>query len=371
MKTVADLVKALDGIAPFDLAFSFDKVGLQVGDASSPASRVLVTLDRSLAAVARAVEIGAQAVVSHHPLLFHPLGSVLENDHVGRTVRELVRNDVALIAYHTNWDMAGGGVNDALASVLGLADVDAFGSGPDRPWHRLSVDVPATHADDLAEALAKAGAGRLGGYEGCSFRVAGEGHFTPLPGARPAFGVVGVPERVAETRLDVLVAPSGLGRVLAALRAEHPYEEPSHAVTDVRPPHRPAGRVGGWSPCSSAEAVARIETALGTRCDLWGAPDVVARVAVIGGAAAGDWRAARAAGADLFVTGEILQHVALEAAESGLAVLQAGHYATEQPGMEALTERLREAAWETELFVPEPGLAGRPDWSRASQCFAA
>jgi putative NIF3 family GTP cyclohydrolase 1 type 2 len=100
---------------------------------------------------------------------------------------------------------------------------------------------------------------------------------------------------------------------------------------------------------------------LGTASMLWaGASSEVSRVAVVGGAAAGEWKAALRAGADTFVTGEVPQNIALEASESGMTVLASGHYATEQPGCEDLCSRLGELGLEAELFVPEAGAAGRP-----------
>jgi putative NIF3 family GTP cyclohydrolase 1 type 2 len=85
-------------------------------------------------------------------------------------------------------------------------------------------------------------------------------------------------------------------------------------------------------------------------------------VAVVGGAADGEWKAAQRAGASVLVTGEVKQHVALEASESGFAIIAAGHYATEQPGCSALRDRMATAmdGVDWALFEPEPGSAGRP-----------
>ena len=90
--------------------------------------------------------------------------------------------------------------------------------------------------------------------------------------------------------------------------------------------------------------------------------DKVEWVGVVGGAADDEWRSARAAGCDAFVTGEVKQHNAVEGAGQRISILAAGHYATEQPGVEALAEAMRKALPEVEwsLFVPNPGTGGRP-----------
>ncbi|HWA82839.1 MAG TPA: Nif3-like dinuclear metal center hexameric protein, partial [Fimbriimonadaceae bacterium] len=97
----------------------------------------------------------------------------------------------------------------------------------------------------------------------------------------------------------------------------------------------------------------------------WGKPDrPIKKLAVVGGAADSEWRDARQAGADAFLTGEVKQHVGLEVVEEGFAIIASGHYATEHPGCRALRDRLAEAMPDVEwlLYEPEPGLAGRPVW---------
>src|SRR5689334_2970737 len=128
MPQVRHAMEALERIAPRRFAFSFDKVGLQVGDPTAELKRGVVSLDRSLGAVAFAASHDAQLLIAHHPLIFEPLATVLQTSHTGRTVLELARHNIAFAAVHTNWDSARGGVNDALASIFELSEVKSFGS---------------------------------------------------------------------------------------------------------------------------------------------------------------------------------------------------------------------------------------------------
>jgi hypothetical protein len=91
----------------------------------------------------------------------------------------------------------------------------------------LVTFVPAASTEAVLEALFAAGAGRLGDYDRCAFVVRGEGRFRPLAGADPAIGRVGADERVAEDRLECLVADENVDAAIAALRRSHPYEEPA------------------------------------------------------------------------------------------------------------------------------------------------
>ena len=96
---------------------------------------------------------------------------------------------------------------------------------------KLTVFVPASHLDAVKDALFAAGAGRLGGYDRCSWQVLGEGQFRALPGAQPFIGTVGAVERVAEYRVETVLAAELLPAVIKALKAAHPYETPAFDVT--------------------------------------------------------------------------------------------------------------------------------------------
>ena len=93
--------------------------------------------------------------------------------------------------------------------------------------HALVVYVPETHSEALLAAIGDAGAGKIGNYSHCSFVVSGTGRFTPLLGAMPFTGAVGVRERVPEVRVECVVEEDMLDDVVLALRAAHPYEEPA------------------------------------------------------------------------------------------------------------------------------------------------
>ena len=124
---VRDLLCQVDRIAPFELAEEWDNVGLMVGDLEAPVRRVAVALDATPQAVAEAAAKGCQALLCHHPLLFHPLKKLDLNAGPGRAGREAVKRDVAILAAHTNWDKAG--VNTELARLLGLQEATTLDPG--------------------------------------------------------------------------------------------------------------------------------------------------------------------------------------------------------------------------------------------------
>lgn len=118
MSTVTHIYDAIDRLAPFWLTMDFDNTGILVGDRNREVSCALLALDCTPAVVEQAKQLGAQLIVTHHPVIFHPLKRVNED----AVVYLLIRSDIAVISAHTNLDIAQGGVNDALASAIGLRD---------------------------------------------------------------------------------------------------------------------------------------------------------------------------------------------------------------------------------------------------------
>lgn len=166
-------------------------------------------------------------------------------------------------------------------------------------------------------------------------------------------------------RIEMVVPEAKAGAVSRAIRGVHPYEEPAFDFHQLAADEeQPAGRIGVLQEAMSlAQLVQQIDRELDTASWAWGSPDrPIRRVAVVGGAADGEWRDARQAKADVLVTGEVKQHVGLEAAEEGFAIIAAGHYATEHPGCVTLRDRLAVELPDVEwlLYEPPAGSSGRP-----------
>lgn len=119
MTTTGDIYRFIDGFAPFRSAMSFDNPGLLVGDENTGVTKAVLSLDITPGVVREAAKLGAELIVSHHPVIFHPLKALRAHS----VPYLLARHSVAAICAHTNLDMAPGGVNDCLAEHLGLQNV--------------------------------------------------------------------------------------------------------------------------------------------------------------------------------------------------------------------------------------------------------
>lgn len=123
MATVREVYDYLDTLAPFHLQMSFDNGGFLVGRGESLVTKILISLDITEDVVEEAVSLGAQLIVSHHPVIFHPAKEMTDSSPTGRRLLALAENRIAAICAHTNLDAVAGGVNDALAQRLGLTRI--------------------------------------------------------------------------------------------------------------------------------------------------------------------------------------------------------------------------------------------------------
>jgi dinuclear metal center YbgI/SA1388 family protein len=348
--TVADVVGVLESLYDPAWAESWDAVGLVCGDPEAAVRRILFAVDPVESVVDEAVDAGVDLLVTHHPLYLRGTSSVAATTPKGRVVHRLVSAGMALHVAHTNADVAAPGVSDALARALGLGDLQPLQPLAGDPIDKLVVFVPHPDADRLLDALAAAGAGRLGDYSRCAYLLDGTGTFRPEPGARPANGSVGRVETVDEVRLEMVLPRRLRPAVVRALLDVHPYEEPAYDLYElaVPPGRRGLGRVGRLPHRLSLREFVHV-AAEALPATVWGLraagePDrPVTTVAVCGGAGGELAGAAAAAGADVLLTADLRHHPASELYDdTGVALVDAAHWATEWPWLADAAARLRE-----------------------------
>jgi dinuclear metal center YbgI/SA1388 family protein len=347
MLTVGTVLDFLERFAPPSLAAGWDNVGLLLGERTAPVQRVMTCLTVTPESAAEAVQRRAELVVTHHPIFFKPVRRLTGDTPEGRMLLSLARAGVAVYSPHTAFDNTAGGINDVLARRLGLTDVRPLRRQEGPRQVKVVVFVPDADLARVSDAMFGAGAGHIGEYAECSFRLAGTGTFHGSQASNPTVGERGRREEVGEWRLEVVCPERDVPAVLSAMRKAHSYEEPAFDVYPLLPlPGKGGeGRLGSLpEPVALAEFAAKVKSAL--RCgpvQAVGERDgPVRRVAVACGAAGEMLADAARARADAFLTGEMRFHDYLAARAQGVGLVLPGHYATERCGVEELAELLRE-----------------------------
>jgi dinuclear metal center YbgI/SA1388 family protein len=361
MTTVGEVTGWLERFAPSRLAEPWDNVGLIWGDPAAPVERVMTCLTVTPTTAAEAIDDQANLIVSHHPILFREVKKIRADWPETGYLWRLARSGVAVASPHTAFDNTQNGINDLICARLGLLDVASLRPAPGvversataaARSFKVVVFTPLAEREAVSSAAFRAGAGRIGAYEECSFAIPGEGTFFGTDSANPTIGQRGQRETVRELRLEFICSLPNLASVLAAIRASHSYEEPA---IDVYPLHElgseptaspGVGRIGRLAePQSLAQLASAVGLALGITV-VGAAGDFdrqVVRLAVACGAGDDFLKDAARAGADALLTGEARFHRGIEAETLGIGLLVAGHYATERPGVEFLAAQINRA----------------------------
>lgn len=345
--SVQTITNLLEKLAPKRLAEKWDNVGLQIGSYQDTVQKILVALDLTEAVLAEAKAAGADFIITHHPFLFKPLQSLRTDMMPGRLVKEVILSGIGVYAAHTNLDLANGGVNDALADRLGLKETKVLRPYGHEELEKIVVYVPKGYEDRVREAMTNAGAGWIGNYSDCTFQAPGIGTFLPREGTNPFLGAKGKLEKAEEVRLETIMPAAVRKKVVQAMLKVHPYEEVAYDIYPLLNEGEPygLGRVGTLeSPLDLPEFCRLVKEKLNIAF-VRVAGELqrpVQKVAICGGAGSELLEAAKFAGADVLVTADVKYHEAQAAYHTGIAVIDAGHDATERVIVPVLCNYLRE-----------------------------
>ncbi len=325
-------VQRIEHAVPPDWALPDDPIGLQIGDREQEIRKIFVGLEMSTSLVQRATQSRANLILVHHPLIYRPLKRLLENDPVQRLIRELIRNDIALYAAHTNMDLHPQGMAQVWARKLGCSSMHPLAAKPQGKQLKLVTFIPPEYTDALRDALGKAGAGAIGEYTRCSFTLRGEGTFLGSDHTHPFVGEKNNFERVNEDRLEMILPERHKWAVINALYASHPYDEPAYDlyILDEYRDLRQALWIAEYTKkLSWKEWMNRIHASLPKL--KWptevrpNRKSSVKRFAISTGSGSSFISMVSSLGVDAFLTGEVGYHSLWEANEAGLNVVTVGH----------------------------------------------
>jgi len=342
---IQDVVRQLEAWAPPAYQEDYDNSGLITGNGQWPVAGILTTLDCTEEVVREAIGSGCNLIVAHHPIVFRGLKSITGRTYVERAIIQAIKNDVAIYALHTNLDHVNTGVNREIANRIGLINTRILAPRTDT-LAKLVTFVPRSHEGQVVDALHQAGAGEIGNYEYCSFRVSGQGYFRPAKSAQPYIGRAGELEQVEEVRIEVMFPRHGKDKVLAALKKSHPYEEVAYYYQLVENTNQEvgAGLVGELpKPMEPKLFLQLLKDQMNTRIVRHTAfgQEPITRVAVCGGAGSFLVPRAIAEGAQVLVTADFKYHEFFDS-EGKIAIADIGHYESEQFTKQLLAKVLRE-----------------------------
>ena len=318
--TTSTLIKIIHDCAPPALAYDWDNVGFLLGDASTEINNVLLCLDITDRVVDEAIRIGANLIISHHPLIFKPIKKITNPLYI-----KLIKNNISVISAHTNLDIAPGGVNSQLAELFELTELQSLSTSIGSELYQVSVYILPSNQEILSQALIKNGARNL--------------HYYPTP---------------EEIKLEFFCDSFKLNKVIAAIHKNHPSPDPVYAVN----PQNRENDVYGMGligilpePLTISDFAHKVKDVLSSPfVRVWLAnkkPDtLIQKIAVCGGSGSSMISSASNR-ADVYLSGEFGYHSRLD---SPIPLIEAGHFHTEFPVLKYLKKLLDSADVPAQIF---------------------
>jgi dinuclear metal center YbgI/SA1388 family protein len=342
---IREVIATLETLAPCFLQESYDNSGLLMGSAEWECTGILLCLDSTEAVVQEAIEKNCNLVIAHHPIIFAGIKKLSGNSYVEKSIITALKNDIAIFAIHTNLDNVIAGVNGRMADLLGLTNRKIL-QPKNKQLKKLSVFVPAAHAENVRSAIFAAGAGNVGNYSECSFNSAGEGTFKPGEGADPFTGNIGERHIEPEVKVEVIFQPWHQSAVLHAMHQSHPYEEVAYDIIllDNELDSIGSGLVGELEnaiPESDFLHFLKKSFDLHVIKHTVLTGKMVRKIAICGGSGSFLIKSAIASGADFYITGDIKYHEYFDA-EGKLVIADIGHYESEQNTIGLLFDTLKQ-----------------------------
>ena len=345
MTKIKEVIKFIEDFAPPMLQESYDNSKQLTGDKNLPCTGVLLTLDCTEDVVKEAIESNCNLIIAHHPIVFSGLKSLTGKNYIEQTIITAIKNDIVIYACHTNLDNVKNGVNKKICDLLGVKNTRVL-SPKKSHLLKLEVFVPTNDCQKVRNALAKAGAGKLGDYSGCSFSSTGTGRFTPMEGANPSAGKIGTEETLTEDKIEVILPQEKKGIILHALHDAHPYEEVAYFLTELESlnPETGSGMIGTLEKEISIynffdHVKESLEAQMIKHTNI--NKEKIQKIAVCGGSGSFLLQHAIRAGADLFLTSDFKYHEFFDA-ENKIIIADIGHYETEHKTKELFYDILSE-----------------------------
>lgn len=339
-----DIISKFEIALPLDWQEPWDRCGLQVGERSQKVRSVLFAFDACHEVVRFAIKHKYSLIVTHHPLTLSKEWPT-QDSYLNETLRLAIKNDIAIYSAHTNHDASPFSMNRAKALLLGLSDVRPLVPSSVTPYIKLAVFVPETHTAQVLKALFKAGAGHVGQYDSCSFKVRGQGTFRGLAGTKPFIGKAGVYEETGEDRIEVICFQKQLKKIIQALKQAHPYEEVAYDLYPLKNP-LPIGQglIGSLNKALTFKQTMMLVKKVFRLKNLpyAGKPRSIKTIALCTGSGGSLLTKAIAEGADLFLTGDVRYHSAIDALRADTVVADVGHFTSEIDSVKILQKKFHE-----------------------------
>lgn len=340
---IKDITSYLEKLAPLEYSLDWDNCGLQVGNLKNYVNKIGIALTPTVDILEKSVANGCNMLITHHPLLFKSIKSIDTNTPIGKMINLALKNNICVYTLHTNFDSATTGLNYNIAKGLGLDNIEVLSVTGNLDNYKLVTFIPEEYTLRVINALSEAGAGNIGKFSHRSYITAGIATFSEK--FEPITDLDDL-EKESEDKIEITVPKNKLNNIINVLKENHPYEDVSYDLFKIEDKAQSygIGTVGEfYTPFRLIEIIDMLKRNLNIpNLSFVGKPDkLIERVAICTGSGASLMKDVKRKNADLYITGDIKYHDAVDALEMDLALIDASHYYTEIISVPFLSKYLK------------------------------
>lgn len=320
------LIKKLEKSFPKHIAESWDNIGLLVGNEAREITKVQISLDATENVIDHAIEVGANLIITHHPIIFSGIKNVTSKNLMGRKLLKLIENKIAVYSMHTNLDSAEDGLNQYICEKLGV-ETSKILEGKYIDMYLLSVYIKADFEEKLKSKVEEFGL-EYNGYKNVYYTSDSMEIFEKAEGKEKFIN------KNKNKKISILGEKGKLSNLLNEIKKIHPYDEVAYEMikTENKISLGGLGRIYSLSQgmeLGNYLEIVKDKLSLDSVRVVGELDKKIKKIAVVNGGGASFLNKLEKIGVDLFITGDIKYHEALDAREVGLSIFDIGHYESE------------------------------------------
>ena len=325
------IIDSLEKWAPPIYQESYDNSGLLIGNKRNEIKGCLISLDCTEKVIDEALKKDCNLIISHHPLIFEPIKSIISDSWISRTIEKAIKNNINIYAFHTNLDNVITGVNKKISDLIGLKNISIL-SNKKGYTNKLEVYIPQTSKNKLMDKLYEINSGTIGNYKECSFSILGKGSFIPTSESNPTIGKKNSKQVVEEEKIEILFHKENHDELISIINKYHPYEEPTFFITKLKNTNHEIGSgIIGKRKISFNNLLIKLKKTFNKNVIKHTKPiqKNIKTIAVCGGSGNFLINDAINKSADVFITADLKYHDYFKS-DNKLVLLDIGHYESEQ-----------------------------------------
>jgi len=357
MIKLKSIIRKLEKKYPQNLKEEWDNVGLILGDSNQEVEKIQISLDVTEEVIENAIKNKTNLIITHHPMIFGSLKKINNQTILGKKILKLLKKNISVYTLHTNLDSAKEGLNDYIVKKLGVQKSEILDAEYE-DLKKILISIPLECFEEIKLKILKLNDFGNEKYKDTSYTLEGEETFLALDDSNPKKGEKNILEKVKTKRLEILTQEFKVKQILNEIRKIHPYEEMMYEIVKVENKEIKSG-IGRIfelpKKVDLSEYIQEIKSKLEIKNikAVYNEDKKIQKIGIVNGSGASYIKRMKRAGVDLFITSDIKYHEALDSLETGLALVDLGHYESEVFFSDLIKKELP-ANIEVEVFNSKP-----------------